>query len=172
MKNNDLTKILNKIYICLIIVIALLFFILISLNYNQSSTNNNTQSEEVSADYDTSKFDNLNTTEAISKIKQGGKQVVFIGRSTCGYCVKYVPVLKQVQEELNFKSIYIDLEKMTESDYNELLKLDNSEEFIKNNFGSTPMTMIFEDGKFKAGQMGYLEATQLTQFFTSNGYKK
>ena len=41
--------------------------------------------------------------------------MIYIGRSTCGYCVQFVPVLTQVQKELGgYTTYYIDIAKILE----------------------------------------------------------
>ena len=175
MKENELIKILNKIYTCLIAIIVLLFIMIISSQFtNTNSTNNtnNNQTEEDNAEYDTSMMDEITTTEAIAKINNGGKHLVYIGRATCGYCVKFAPILAQAQKDYGYKTIYIDITQMSEDDQKALLELDNEDKYISENFGGTPMVLVFEDGKFKNGHMGYAEYSNFAKFLEDNGYKK
>ena len=170
----DYTLVLNRILYALVVIGILLALNLCvnlisgSKNSTKSETENkkeNNQQEEV-ADYDVSEFDTLTTSELDEKIKAGGTQVVYIGRSTCGYCVKFVPVMKEVQSELGFKTIYVDLEQMSSDDAETLYAYDD---YIKENFGYTPMVLVFRDGSFVKGTVGYTEADGYKDFLSEAG---
>lgn len=170
----DYSLVLNRILYALV-VIGILLALNLCVNLISGSKNNNkaesgnkeenNQQEEV-ADYDVSEFDTLTTTELDEKIKAGGTQVVYIGRSTCGYCVKFVPVMKEVQKDLDFKTIYVDLEQMSNDDAETLFAYDD---YIKENFGYTPMVLVFRDGSFVKGTVGYTEAEDYTAFLNEAG---
>lgn len=176
------TDILNKIFYSLVVIVVLLALLLITIvvkgntNFSASSNGNggsdSTQTEEAPADYDVSMMDTLSTTDTISRIKEGTKTVVYIGRSTCGYCVKFLPTLQKAQKEYNYKTVYINLEEMTSDDQTNLKELDNEEKFIEESLGYTPMVMIFEDGKLKDTWLGYADYDSFAQFLEKNEYKK
>lgn len=171
----DYSDILNKIFYSLIAIIIILSFLLIAVivkNNNGTSNINNSTEEEVLGDYDVSMFETLTTDDAINKIKEGKTEVVYIGRSTCGYCVKFLPSLQQAQNDYNYKTIYINIEEMTSDDQNKLLELDNDEGYISDNFGYTPMVLIFKDGKLANGWVGYAEYDSFAAFLEDNGLSK
>ncbi len=171
----DNTKILNKIFYALIAltVISALTFVTIFINLaDLPSTGNNTATEEALGEYDVSMFDQLTTTEALSKISDGSKYVVYIGRPTCGYCVKFLPNLQQAQKDYGYKTIYIDLEQMTAEDQESIKSVDNEENYISENFGYTPMVLVFENGKLKQGWVGYAEYDKFASFLEDNGFSK
>lgn len=171
----DYSEILNKIFyslIAIIIILILLLIVGIVKNNNGSSNISNSTEEEASGDYDVSMFETLTTGDAINKIKEGKTEVVYIGRSTCGYCVKFLPTLQQAQKDYNYKTIYINIEEMTSDDQNKLLELDNDEKYISENFGYTPMVLIFKDGKLVNGWVGYAEYDSFAAFLEDNGLSK
>ena len=171
----DNTKILNKIFYALIalIVISALTFITIFINVTDFSSTSSTEStEEVSGEYDVSMFTELTTSDALKKISVGSKYVVYIGRSTCGYCIQFLPNLQKAQEEYGYQTIYIDLEKMTSDDQTNILTVDNDEKYISENLGYTPMVLVFEDGKLKNGWVGYAEYDSFASFLEDNGFSK
>lgn len=172
----DYTDILNKIFYSMIaIVVALLLVftaIMVKGTNNNNTTSNNETEETENTEYDVSMFESLDTTSAIDKIKQGDTQVVYIGRATCGYCVKFLPVLQQAQEDYNYKTIYLDLEKMTSDDQESLTALDNEDSYISENFGYTPMVLVFKDGKLLDGWVGYSEYDSFASFLEDSGLKK
>ena len=172
--------ILNRIYYCLLVIVVITALILVTLiikGSNNNSTNNsngsaNETSEGATGEYDVSMFDTLSTNDTLEQIKDGKKHIVYIGRSTCGYCVKFLPTLQQAQKEYGYKTIYINLEEMTSDDQKNILTVDNDEKYIEENLGYTPMVLIFEDGKLKKGWVGYSEYDQFASFLEENGYSK
>lgn len=167
----DYTNVLTKIFYCLIAIVVILVLNLITLLVianNGTISTNNTATEE-SLEYDVSAFDTLTTTETVERIGKKGLEVVYIGRATCGYCAQFLPVLKEAQEEFEYKTIYIDLEQMTSDDHASLLALDNDEKYIEENFGYTPMVLIFKDGKLLDGWVGYAEYDTFAAFLEDSG---
>lgn len=165
----DYTNILLKIFYCLVVIAVILGLNLI-VNIVKSSNNSNTTTTEetVNTDYDVSDFETLSTTDTINKINEGGTQVIYIGRATCGYCVKFLPMMKQAQEDLGFKTIYINLEEVTTEDQEKLIAYDS---YIEENFGYTPMVLVFKDGKYVDGWVGYAEIDTYKSFLAEAGIK-
>ena len=123
------TEILTKIfYILIVIAVILMANLFVNIIKNGSSNNSTTtDNSEKNTEYDVSMFKEKTTIEAVESIQKGGTEIVYIGRSTCGYCVKFLPVLQQAQKEFNYTTTYIDLTKMTSDDQSTLLTLDNGE---------------------------------------------
>lgn len=173
----DYTKIFNKLFYSLIAITVVLLLILITILVKGTnlSTNDNSsttgESEEL-GEYDVSMFDTLSTTDAIERIKSGDTTLVYIGRSTCGYCVQFLPVLQQAQEDYGYKTTYINLEEMSSEDQEKLIELDNEEKYIEENFGYTPMILVFKDGKYADGWVGYAEYDSFAEFLEDNGFSK
>ena len=168
------TEILTKIfYILIVIAVILMANLFVNIIKNGSSNNSTTtDNSEENTEYDVSMFKEKTTTEAVESIQKGGTEIVYIGRSTCGYCVKFLPVLQQAQKEFNYTTTYIDLTKMTSDDQSTLLTLDNGEKYISENFGYTPMVLIFKEGKLVKGWIGYSEYETFANFLTENGITK
>jgi len=171
----DYTKVFNKIFYSLIAITVVLvaIFVAIIVKGNVTTTVDNTETEETLGEYDVSMFDTLTTTDALTEIAKKETEIVYIGRETCGYCVQFLPVLEQAQDEFGYKTIYIDLEEMTSDDQTKLLELDNEEKYIEENFGYTPMVLVFKDGKFSTGWVGYAEYDSFAAFLEEDaGLKK
>ena len=162
-------------------LVVILLGVVISNNNTNSTSNTNVESEESS--YDVSMFEELTTTDAIAKIKTGKKVLVYIGRSNCGYCVKFLPTLQKAQKEFGYKTVYVDLNKVTGTDQEEWAKFGgvaklydetctDTEEEKCGSFGLTPQVIVFEKGKIKDGWTGYAEYSKFADFLKDNGYKK
>ena len=80
-----------------IISVLLLIFVLADgtdKSNSSSSNNNSNEATEVSEDYDVSEFKEIKAQD-IKKESKGKNILIYVGRSTCGYCIQYVPVLKK-----------------------------------------------------------------------------
>jgi len=164
------TSILNKIFISLLIVIAITAINLcvnVASNF-KSSTSSSTEEENSSEDYDVSAFTAMNTTELAASIEDGDTQIVYIGRSSCGYCVKFLPIMKEAQEDLGYTTTYINLEEVTTEDQEKLVAYDT---YVEENFGYTPMVLVFKDGKYVDGWVGYAELESFKSFLSDAGIK-
>ena len=86
---------------------------------------------------------------------------IAIGRTGCGYCDKYKPVLKEVSDDLELPLHYIDIAKLEED---EIEDFSTSNEFLKSNEWGTPTTLILNKDKVLASQQGYVEVNELKKF--------
>ncbi len=124
-------------------------------------------------DYDVSKFDEIDINKALALFDQKDLAVVYMGRETCHFCVQYVPIITSVQEELGFKTYYLDTLKMdvTSEFYDKFInKLDKKYELDGENktigefyklYGYTPITIVIKNGKMIDGHIGYMERDYL-----------
>ena len=164
----DYTNSLNKIFYALIVIAVILGLNLIINIVTNADVVSKEVTEEENVNYDVSEFETLTTTDAVKKISDGGTQVVYIGRANCGYCVKFIPVLQEAQKDLGYKTIYIDLNEVTVDDQEKLIAYDS---YVEENFGYTPMVLVFKDGKYVDGWVGYTEIEQFKSFLAEAGIK-
>lgn len=175
----DNTPFFNKILVCLYIIIALLALNLIisAIKGNSSNNeNNNTKTTTASSDnstYDVSSFKAINTDEFIEAYNGSKTQLIYLGRATCGYCVKFLPVLKQIQENYDLQPLYLDITTVSQDDANRIIALD--EDFFKGEntaYGYTPMMLIVKDGKIVDSQVGYSEYSTFEAIISKYFQKK
>lgn len=151
---------------------------------NPSQGNQDLIQEEVARDYDVSKFDEIQAKD-IEKLSKGETIVIYIGRETCGYCQMFVPVLRETQEEYNFKAKYIDIAKIYDfTSYSGDVIDKESEKILKNlkttentvgfmnDFGATPMTLFVKDNKLIGGALGYYPKDSFEQELEKVGFTK
>lgn len=86
---------------------------------------------------------------------------IAIGRTGCGYCEKYKPVLKEVADDLELPLHYIDIADLEED---EIEDFSTSNEFLKSNEWGTPTTLILNKDEVIASQQGYVESKKLKEF--------
>ena len=186
MKDIEITK---KIYKIGQIIAALLLAILVVLIIGVSKlySNNNTSSKDdnktsYNTDYDVSMFKEINASD-IEKETKGGLKVLYIGRSTCGWCAAFLPNLWQAEEEYGYETLYIDIAKIIDFDnggvsdqdsYDIMMSLtgDNYDGYMKDNFGSTPMILIMKDNKIVGAQTGYSEYDDFNKVLNDAGINK
>lgn len=175
----DNTPFFNKILVCLYIIIALLALNLIISAIKGSSnseTNDTTKTTTTSSDnttYDVSSFKAINTDEFIEAYNGSKTQLIYLGRATCGYCVKFLPVLKQIQANYDLQPLYLDITTVSQDDANRIIALD--EDFFKGEntaYGYTPMMLIVKDGKIVDSQVGYSEYSTFEAIISKYFQKK
>lgn len=186
LKETEIKVLLNKILVLLYIICALfvvnIVINIVEVNYSVSNmskkvdeTNNN---EDEVPEYDVSEFSEVDYSGLKDVINKKGTQVIYIGRETCGYCAMFIPIMKEAQEEYGFKTYYFDITRVfnytnnsvvDQTAYNDLSEYND---FFKENFLATPMVVIFKDGKFVNGTMGYQEYNAYKAFLEDNGITK
>lgn len=176
--NIILKKLLKCAYVIIGLLVAIVLILLVS-NVKITTNNNTTSASEEGEDYtayDVSMFKTVKFDELVDLFDSKETQVVYVGRATCGYCVKFLPNLQQAQKEFGYKTNYYDIGELSSADLEgnvkDLAKFDNEEKFIELNLGSTPMVLLVRDGKLVDGWVGYAEYDQFASFLTENGFKK
>ncbi len=178
MKDNELKEILKKILICSYILVGLLAVnTIINVTKNVTVTSETSEgensTEEENTEYDVSMFTSVTPEEAVKAFDSDEVQVIYLGRSTCGYCVKFLPSLQKAQEEFGYKTLYLDITTITTDEQQKaILDLDNDEKFLETNFGSTPMVLLVKDGKIVDGWVGYAEYEDFANFLEKNGLER
>ena len=177
-------EILNKIFACLIIIIALLAMNLIYNVAGGGSTTKSTTDEESTsenANYDTSDLNQVDAAGAIKLFDSKDPQVILFGRPDCGVCVSFLPIIKEAQEDLGFVTNYVDINEVEQDDtLNELLDMMDVKTTVNLNgedeegtfgefYGLTPTVIIVKDGKMKAGIVGYKSYNDYVKFLNDNG---
>lgn len=168
-------EILNKILICLyaLIIILIVNTAILLVKTNFKSTDNNEVEEQESTEYDVSMFTKVTAENLKEAIETEDVKIVYVGRSTCGYCVKFLPVLQKAQTEYNYETLYLDITTVTTTEQQDkILELDNEEGFLSENFGGTPMVLMVQDGKIIDTWMGYAEYSTYTAWLEKNGFTK
>lgn len=180
---------LNKIYKlgkCILLMLLLILIVLavgVSKMYSSNSSSENDSAEsEYNTNYDVSMFKEINASDLKNETK-GKLNVVYIGRSTCGWCSAFLPNLWDAQEKYEYTTLYIDIAKIMDfekggitdqTSYDIMIKLTGKgyEDYVKKNFGSTPMILIMKDNKIVGAQTGYSEYEEFEKLLNNSGIKK
>ena len=162
---------LKKLQVCAYIIIALLLINTIALfaSLKDPNTNTETDTDETGTtyDYDVSMFTTIDEDEFVDTYNGSELSVVYFGRSTCGYCVQFLPVLQQAQSDYGYKTLYVDIEKVSDS-----TKITNLDSFFESYYGLTPTVVLVKDGKVIDSQVGYTDYSTFASFLEDNGFTK
>jgi predicted bacteriocin transport accessory protein len=127
---------------------------------------------DVSLNYDVSFMKETNLVELRNLILTGNTIYVFSGRSTCPPCKKFVPVLKNVTQELQLTNVYYlnqsEIDEKTEG-YQEFTKFSP---LLQEEFGTTPFLMVFKDQKYQEGQIGTMGTDEVFTKYLKEIFQK
>lgn len=168
-------EIMNKILKCLYAIIILLVLntvITIVVNGKVNNSSDETKSEESSSseEYDVSMFTSIDADGVVDAFKSDDIKVIYMGRSTCGYCVQFLPNLQKAQEEYGYETLYLDISSVDENGQEKIVKLD--EEFFNENYGATPTVLLVKGNKIVDSHVGYSEYDDYASFLEKNGFSK
>ena len=162
---------INSLLVILVLVsIGLSFY---TFKYVKDDTKTTETKEEVK--YDVSMFKTIDTDKFVSLFKGEKKSLIYLGRSTCGFCVKFLPNLQKAQKEYGYTTYYLDI---TTVDKNGQKKIQELDDFLKENYGYTPMVLVVQDGKILNKEVnnyngvGYTEYKTYEKFLKKLNYKK
>ena len=164
-----LKKILNCLYVIIVFLLINSILLIVSIGTNQSNSpasSGDEQQEELP--YDVSQFKEMTTDETMEAIGSSETQVIYIGRSGCGFCRRFIPVLQEAQKAYGYQTIYVDLDKVTSADVDKWVTLD---EYVASSFGRTPFTILARDGQYVDGLLGYVEYDTFSAFLKQNGFQ-
>ena len=181
----NIEKKVNWTFGLTVVITILLVLILIFVLAGDTSTKTNTDSDDetqetTSADYDVSAFKEISAQD-IKKASKGKSILIYVGRSSCGYCVQYVPILKEIQEKYNsYTTYYIDIAKILDfsgtggilDEEADEIMLNLDKDFMDSNWGATPLTLLVKDSKLVDSIVGYVDASSLETFVKTNKLAK
>lgn len=170
------TELLNKILICLYALIAILVInttiLLVKDGGTSTKSGSNAETSE-NVDYDVSMFTSVTADTLGDAVSEDTAKIVYIGRDSCGYCVQFLPVLQQAQEDYDYETLYLDITTVTTTEQQDkILAFDNEEKFLEENFGGTPMVLLMKDGKLVDTWIGYAEYSEYSAWLEENGFAK
>ena len=117
-------KLLTAILVVLIINTVFVATLLFNGNKAESVTTSTDESEEETTEYDTSKMESIDYNKFKDLMNSDEKSIVLFARSTCGYCVKFMPILNEAITKNNLKVYYLDVTTMSSDDINDVKSLE------------------------------------------------
>lgn len=160
-------KLLTAILVVLIINTVFVATLLFNGNKADSVTTSTDESEEETTEYDTSKMESIDYNKFKDLMNSDEKSIVLFARSTCGYCVKFMPILNEAITKNNLKVYYLDVTTMSSDNINDVKSLEPFADGI-----GTPTLVVIGSGNLIASQVGYVEADGLDSFLKQNEFIK
>ena len=122
--------------------------------------------EDKETEYDVSMFKSITSNDFINMFNEKNKTYfVYTGRSSCGFCVKFLPVLQQSIKDYDYSVYYLDVLTVDDSAYKTITNIDAK---LEENFGYTPMVFAIRDGKVIDVNEGYTEYSVYKKFLEQN----
>lgn len=171
-------KILTCISICITIISLLLSLIILNKvsngNFSSNSGSGNSGSgtdtgTNEKVEYDTSMFTEIKLDDFLDMYEENDEFFVYTGRSTCGYCVAFLPYLQQSVSEYDYTLYYLDVDKLSNDDLTEIAELDDK---FKTTIGGTPMVYVMGNEDVVDINQGYTDYDTYASFLEDNGVKK
>jgi len=178
--NSEIVEVLKsiKITLYLILIVLVVNVVMLSLGINSKTDKGDNDVKEEIPVYDVSKYNSVNYSDFKKLTTLKGTHVIYIGRSSCSYCAMFIPIMNEAQEKYNFTTNYFDISSIFDFSNNTIIdkeaydEMSNLNDFFKENLLATPMVVIFKDGKYVDGTMGYQELNSYSKFLEKNGFKK
>lgn len=183
LNNNEIVDALNgiKIVLILILIVFVAYTVIFAVSVNGTGAkeviDDYTQEETELPEYDVSKFNEVDYAGFKKLTQAKGTHVIYIGRPTCGYCAMFIPTMVEAQEKYDFTTNYFDISRVfnfetnsvvDQNAYDEMSKLND---FVEENFLATPMVLIFKNGKYVDGTLGYQDINTYSQFLETNEFE-
>ena len=177
---------LYKLVIVALVLIGVLFIITIGGMFKTKDNSNNNESNPTeNSEFDVSAFNAVDLKQTLELFDNKKKtSVVFLGRSTCSACVKFLPTLKKMQNKYNYVTQFLDTTTVNSKseDFEKLMKKLSKKVTLTVNgekktqeygefYGYTPMVFIIKNGKFVDGIVGSYTETNYENFLNKNGIK-
>ena len=94
-------------------------------------------------------------------VDNGDAFIVIIERAGCGYCIEYMPIVKEVADEKKIPITYIDTDTLTQEEYENLSSKNN---YLKKNNWGTPTTLFMLGDRVVDAIGGYVEKSVFEEF--------
>lgn len=118
-------------------------------------------------------FNTISFNEVENIINDDELSIIYWASPSCGYCVKFTPVVKEVAIENGITFNYLNTANLTGEQYSTMLSYFSAfnEQYATNGLG-TPSVILVKDGKVVDISVGALPKAELINYLTNNGFIK
>ena len=106
-------------------------------------------------------LNSIDIDQYLDMLKGEETKVIYIGRPTCGHCVKQKPVMENIKYEYDVEINYLNTDELNEDGINKLI---SSNEYFSEGFG-TPLTLIVKDNKILDKAVGETSKKDMVELF-------
>ena len=160
----------------LAIVIVLSFVIKPSdSEYNKESntgtnttTNSSSPADENIPEDQRKELNSISIDQYLEMLKGEEAKVIYIGRPTCGHCVKQKPIMENIKFEYDVEINYLNTDELSDEGINKLI---SSNEYFSEGFG-TPLTLIVKNNEIVDKAVGETSKKNMVEMFKNNSLIK
>ena len=106
-------------------------------------------------------LNSISIDKYLEMLKGDETKVIYIGRPTCGHCVKQKPIMENIQFEYDVEINYLNTDELNDDGINQLI---SSNEYFKDGFG-TPLTLIVKDNEILDKAVGETSKADMVELF-------
>lgn len=106
-------------------------------------------------------LNSISIDKYLEMLKGDETKVIYIGRPTCGHCVKQKPIMENIQFEYDVEINYLNTDELNDDGINQLI---SSNEYFKDGFG-TPLTLIVKDNEILDKAVGETSKANMVELF-------
>ena len=161
---SDKTRYIIVGIICVIFLGLIIF--LVATGSKEKASSNSTGNEsgipKQGADRNTS---TAFLAQLYDVIDSKDKEIIFFASDTCGYCQLQKPILENIVSDYNLDYFSVNVSKQSETEITEVMETLGLE-------GSTPATVIVQNGKIINQLGGYADGKEFVNFLVQSGVLK
>lgn len=117
-------------------------------------------------------FNTVNFNEATQLINDDELNIIYWASPSCGYCVQFTPIVKEVSIEKSVKFNYLNAANISNEDYATLMGYVGSFDETYSTGLGTPSLILVKDGKVVDISVGAQSKTDLVNYLTTKGFIK
>lgn len=126
-----------------------------------TTTNPSSPADENIPEDQRKELNTINIDQYLEMLKGEETKIIYIGRPTCGHCVKQKPIMENIKFEYDVEINYLNTDEFGDGDIN---KLVTSNEYFNEGFG-TPLTLIVKDNKILDKAVGETSKKEMVELF-------
>lgn len=168
--------------IIFLIGIALCYYVVMSKKTDEPIIGENSFNASVDEQPNFSLIKTIDTFSDFNRyINRDTESFIVFGKENCSFCSQYKPVLEQIAKNYNLEIIYINMTKLSEDDYYNVLNSDldipakcskdGVDTKLSNGFG-TPLNLFVKNGRTYDCIRGYKDYETLEILLRTIGYIK
>ena len=127
---------------------------------NTGTTTSSPADENIPED-ERKELNSINIDQFLEMLKGEEAKIIYIGRPTCGHCVKQKPIMENIVFEYGVEINYLNTDELDDDDVSKLI---SSNEYFSEGFG-TPLTLIVKDNQIVDKAVGETSKADMVNMF-------
>lgn len=157
-----------------VLIITAIIVIIIALFYPSSDNLENEPivltklncEKESDETFEESKLNKVSCNGYQSLVEESEDNLILIARPSCGFCVKFIPILEEIVDEYGIEINYFDTDTLSQNENTQFYK--SSSLYSSNKFG-TPTLVVTNNNEITKYSIGYKEKDAAVNWLKENG---